>query len=352
METAQSLLASLEKKLGTGWRNISAARKLAEEKKIELRLVLAGIDSDDTSVVVFGSLARDEFTEGSDIDWTLLIDGCADPKHLDVARKITAIVSRIAAKGVGGEGTFGNMAFSHDIIHQIGGEDDTNRNTTRRILLLLESEAVGRPEAYGRVVTKVLNRYILEDRGFIHKSGRYHVPRFLLNDFARYWWTMAVDFAYKKRTRFAKGAGIRNIKLRMSRKMTYVSGLLTCFGCHLKIGDLVACPEKSVEPECIDCLRHRLGRTPLEILAETLLQFDHLKDTARKLLTAYDSFLGILADSAKRKHLEELFEEEYESDIVFQEARRLSHDFRDGLLELFFDEGSGLLELTKNYGVF
>lgn len=34
------------------------------------------------------------------------------------------------------------------------------------------------------------------------------------------------------------------------------------------------------------------------------------------------------------------------------EARRLSHDYRDGLLELFFDQKSGLFNLTKNYGVF
>ena len=44
--------------------------------------------------------------------------------------------------------------------------------------------------------------------GFVLGSGPYHVPRFLLNDFARYWWTMAVDFAYKQRTRFGEGAAI------------------------------------------------------------------------------------------------------------------------------------------------
>jgi hypothetical protein len=33
----------------------------------------------------FGSLGRNEFTVGSDLDWTLLIDGIADPAHFDVA---------------------------------------------------------------------------------------------------------------------------------------------------------------------------------------------------------------------------------------------------------------------------
>jgi predicted nucleotidyltransferase len=61
-------------------------------KRAELKQALAGKDSYETSVVVFGSLARDEFTDGSDIDWTLLIDGYADPQHLNVAREIRALV--------------------------------------------------------------------------------------------------------------------------------------------------------------------------------------------------------------------------------------------------------------------
>ena len=355
VESKTSKLALLEQRLGTNWRHLDAARSRAQAKRDELRTSLKRIDSEDTSVVVFGSLARDEFTPGSDIDWTLLVDGSADPKHLELARKIDEIVSKAASKQPGREGTFGSLSFSHELVHRIGGEDDTNRNTTRRILLLLESNVVGRPEAYERVVANVLRRYIFEDRGFVQQAGPYHVPRFLLNDFARYWWTMAVDFAYKQRTRFGEGAAIRNMKLRMSRKLIYVSGLLTCFGCELGFGDVkpnTGCPAPSEAPECIDCLRRRLGQTPLDILAGALLHFDHLDDTARKLVDAYDGFLGILADTEKRKRLEEVDSDHYESDEVFQEARRMSHDFRDGLLELFFDQKSGLFNLTKNYGVF
>lgn len=351
MEVSPSNLAQLERRLGADWHHIAAARSRAQEKRAELRGALRRLDSEDTSVVVFGSLARDEFTAGSDIDWTLLVDGSADPKHLELARRVEEIVS----KGPGREGTLGTLSFSHELIHRIGGEDDTNRNTTRRILLLLESDVVGRPDAYERVVANVLRRYVLEDRGFVQRAGPYHVPRFLLNDFARYWWTMAVDFAYKQRTRFGEGAAIRNMKLRMSRKLIYVSGLLTCFGCELGFGNKpleTVCPEPGAAPECIDCLRQRLGQTPLEILAGALLHFDHLDNTARKILTAYDGFLGILADPDKRHRLGTVESEHYESDAVFQEARHLSHDYRDGLLDLFFDQKSGLFNLTKNYGVF
>jgi len=345
----------LEAKLNARWKNITDARELSVRTRSKLRQDLAGLDSDDSSIVISGSLARDEFTSGSDIDWTLLIDGQADPNIIDVLPRIQEIVGRAAKKPPGREGTFGTMAFSHDLIHQIGGEDDTNRNTTRRILLLLESSAVGRPDAYERVIKSVLRRYINEDDGFRRGSGKYHVPRFLQNDFARYWRTMAVDFAYKRRSRFGDGAAMRNFKLRMSRKLIYVSGFLTCFSCELQLNvspRLFPCPAPSGSPECVACLRDFLRLTPLEILATTLLSFPHLEPTALSLFNSYDRFLGLLADQQTRDHLEKLPSDSDPSDSTWAEARRITHQFRDALLELFFDEKSRLYDLTKMYGVF
>src|ERR1700722_9311342 len=154
----------LGRALGCKWEHIQTARSLAEQTRAELQAAVHGIDSEDTSIVVSGSLARDEFTGGSDIDWTLLIDGSADPKHYDLFRKIGGVIDALAPKPPGPEGTFGKMVFSHALIHEIGGEDDTNRNTTLRLLLLLESRAVRRDDAYTRVVRGILDRYLLEDR--------------------------------------------------------------------------------------------------------------------------------------------------------------------------------------------
>lgn len=350
-----SPLRLLEERLGERWRHINSSREKALTMRAQLKSAVAGIDSEDTSIVIFGSLARNEFTEGSDVDWMLLIDGSADPKHLDIEQKIKQVVNSTVKKPPGREGTFGNMAFSHEIIHQIGGEDDTNRNTTRRILLLLESDVVGRSEAYERVLRTVLQRYILEDVGFCRGSARYQIPHFLLNDFARYWRTMAVDFAYKQRTRFGEGWAIRNIKLRMSRKLLYVSGLLTCFSFHLGFDETLGpleCQGSTGPQECIERLESLLRYTPLEILATTLMRYRHLEPTARKLLNAYDAFLGMLCDEDIRKHLHRLPPEKDQSDGEFQRARNLSREFTDGLIELFFDGESKLSKLTQRYGVF
>ena len=127
------------------------------------------------------------------------------------------------------------MAFSHDIIHQIGGQNDTNRNTTQRILLLLESAPIGRNnQAHEQIIRGVVSRYLEEDTHLLTADSRqYRIPRFLLNDIVRFWRTMAVDFASKQRDRAGEGWGLRNAKLRMSRKLIFVSGLLVCFGCNL-----------------------------------------------------------------------------------------------------------------------
>lgn len=321
MEKHPNSLDQLQKRLGTELKAINAARTFSDKKREDLAMRLRGLDSGDTSIIVYGSLARGELTEGSDIDWTLLVDGFADPNHLDVAREIEKIVKESSAKEPGREGTFGTLTFSHELVQQIGGQEDTNRNSTRRILLLLESIVLGRSEAYERVITNVLRRYILEDTDFVRQAGPHHVPRFLLNDFARQWWTMAVDFAYKQRMRSGEGAAIRNLKLRMSRKMIYVSGLLTCFGCELGLGrtPIAECAGREEGLETLRCVRDRL-QSPLETLAGVLLGLEHLHATSRKIMGAYDGFLAMLSDRTSREHLERLDPTGFEASEVFQRA--------------------------------
>jgi predicted nucleotidyltransferase len=247
----------LQKRLAADWQALAKARASSLQKREELRNALESLDSQDTSIVVFGSLARDEFTSGSDIDWTLLVDGIADPEHYDIALEIQKHVKEIEKRPPGREGTFGGLTISHDLIHRIGGEDDTNRNTTQRILLLLESTPIGRTEAHDRVIHNVISRYVSEDYGLLRSRtwNNVLVPRFLQNDIARYWRTVTVDFAYKQRQRSDEGWALRVIKLRLSRKLTYISGLLMCFACEFD--EPKPMPEKGDDDEWIVAANRR-----------------------------------------------------------------------------------------------
>ena len=59
-----------------------------------------------------------------------------------------------------------------------------------------------------------------------------------------------------------------------------------------------------------------------------------------------------MANVKHRGHLEELNENVRQDDALYREVRQATHEFREGLIEVFFDEKSGLADLTKSYGVF
>jgi predicted nucleotidyltransferase len=355
MGTHRPAIEKLCEKIGKRWNAIDAAANAAfdERKKIIGILSDHRLVPSDTSFVVFGSLARDEWTVGSDVDWTLLVDGMADPDHFKVAQEIRERFIEAKLQGPGPTETFGSLAFSHEIVHHIGGEADTNRNTTRRVLLLLESRAIGDQQAYERVIKSVLNRYLDNDLSFFSASGqRYKVPRFLLNDIVRYWRTMCVDYATKHRERQAAKWALRNVKLRLSRKLIFAAGMLTCFNWWLsepsEATNLFEMPEH-LEP-LISHLRTHVRMTPLEILAEAVTRYAQ-PSTAERIFDAYDQFLSRMNDGEIRKHLAELRPKNSDIDEVFREFRSISNRFQQGLDEMFFDSPK-IGELTRKYGIF
>jgi predicted nucleotidyltransferase len=345
-------IAQLSAETGRVWTNTSACAAAAIHERAHVADLARKLIPADCSFLTFGSLARDELTKGSDRDWALLIDGAAHPRHLDVAKELAKL---LGDKPPGPTNVFGCPVFSHDLVHLIGGEADTNSNTTRRILLLLESRAlVEHAGVRERVVRHLLHRYVEEDRGY-HASHDYsvRVPLFLLNDIVRFWRTMTVDYANKRRER--DGWAIRNVKLRISRKLVYVAGLAMCMSCQVRPSEALKKESFASEQDFTDALQDFLfefsNRTPLQVLARFALDVG-ATSAAADCFDAYDAFLAILADEDKRTRLKTLEADGAHRDEVFKHARGVGTAFQDGLTKLFFESDKDLTSTIQRYGVF
>lgn len=163
---------SIEEKQPRKWAALAQARSAASEVTTQIRRAIKSevdLVSSDATVVLYGSLARGEWTTGSDVDWALLVGPQSDPDHHECLQAIPSALHTIQYRGrdlvpPGSSGTFGQLVFSHDLVHSVGGDSDTNQNTTRRILLLLESVALDEPNgAYRRTLRSILKRYLLDD---------------------------------------------------------------------------------------------------------------------------------------------------------------------------------------------
>jgi predicted nucleotidyltransferase len=285
----------------------------------------------DTTVVLFGSIAREKITLGSDTDWILLVDGQAFPEHGDQTRDVANTLAKNGFGEPGRSGVFGCMVASHGMVHKIGGEDDTNSNTTRRVLLLLESFPIGDKSAFQRVRKQILNRYVRDDRGLLFGSGSVRVPRFLLNDFTCYWRTIAVDFVYKQRSDAGKKWALRNAKLRMSRKLVFASGLLRCFLCQLDEDARHAREALMSEHNPTKMLAYmetQLDWTPLQILARAVSRPNVPAEVAIKLFNSYNSFLALIDDEESRGHLAGLHPDNIAASPVWKDVRKMSADFQ------------------------
>jgi hypothetical protein len=371
-------LIQLANSLGCEWPHLRKAAIESDGAISDLNNLLGNelgknFASEDANLVVFGSLARGEWIDYvSDLDWTYLVDGQARPEHLQVSQEIKEALREEFRKPLhkpsfrandkeyrfgepGPTGTFGNLTFSHQLVHQIGGQDDTNKNTTQRILLLLESAPVGMKGAHDRVVRAIIKRYLDEQPHMVSRNEpRFKVPRFLLNDIVRFWRTMAVDFASKQRDRGGEGWGLRNAKLRMSRKLIFASGLLTCFSCNLdpNLQSKISTENRDINLAHLENhVWDYVQQTPLDIVALSINKNGVSRDVAVQLFSAYDKFLEIMADPQKREHLKNLRAEQSRTDPVFKEVTTVSDRFADAVHEIFF-KNEALSPLTEKYGVF
>jgi hypothetical protein len=155
----------------------------------------------------------------------------------------------------------------------------------------------------------------------------------------RYWRTIGVDFESKMRDRKGEGWGLRNAKLRLSRKALFAGGLLPVLECYRH-------PSEAM----LDYLDERMSVPSLDRIADAFA--DHgAVDPGVRTLRAYDEFLAILDDHVKRSELAALGPDDARESPLFTRIAELGKEFEAGLLSLLFDDPE-LRRRVREYVVF
>jgi predicted nucleotidyltransferase len=314
---------------------VAAAQHTATELERKSTALDAYELSADMSIVLFGSCARDELTEGSDDDWALLVAREFEPYDPDVVQAMALAQAHLGEEGKkpGSQAVFGVPFGIGGIVGHVGLDADTNRNLTRRMLLLLESREL-RGTIHAQCWSDVLDRYLR----FGVKNNR--PPRFLLNDLVRYWRTICVDFEGKHADRGGNDPMwvTRNAKLRTSRKLLFVGGLLPILLCHLRQAD-----------EMHGFLTTWLTASPLDRVAAAFMHYAAVDEGVRAF-AAYDRWIEIMQDDGARDELKKLRAATRDDSDLWQEIRSIGESLQRGLTALLFD--TALRPLAPQYSIF
>jgi predicted nucleotidyltransferase len=265
---------------------------------------------DKITVITTGSYGRHEASEESDMDWFVIFD--ADLPARDTIEKelkaVSSVVDNNILKAAGSTGTFGNddaiLKYSNMLIN-IGGHQDSNISLTRRMLFLLEGTWLYGENRFVNYQKKLLQKYIKEG------TPESSVNRFLLNDIIRYYRTITTDFEHKV-SEAGKSWGLRNIKLRFSRKLLYFGGVLV-------VSELVG-KDRGLRIESAE----KLFKMPV---IERIAKIGSDNEKTKDILKIYDTFLEKISDNESRNELDSVVREERFASPVYKELRALSIDF-------------------------
>ena len=331
-------LERLQELTGRSFAALMDARGLTTRRIAERGALLEDLAVDPhVAVVLMGSWGRYELTGGSDDDYMVLVRGLAPAAEWAPEQAVAAKVAERFARDPGGfsapgrQGVFAEVVYSAELM-RVGLDDDTNTNLTRRMLLVLESTAACNLDVLAGVRRDIVYDYLsdaMKDR---------RPPRFLLNDLVRYWRTIGVDFVAKDRERQGRGWGLRNAKLRTSRKLLFASGLLPVLRCH-----------EHAAPAIAGFLADQFAMPPTDRIADAFLRYD-VAAAGAETLAAYDAFLALVDDDDVRTELRAIDgRATADASPRFREIVTLGATIDDGLRTLLFE--TDLAPVTQRYAV-
>lgn len=306
-----------------GYPHIARARRHSAEVvrqiRAELHAVLAGSPHRDRlCVVATGSYGRDEACAESDLDWFILLDGCAAADIHAEKLAIKQVIDRHIAREPSDSGIFGGEATQDfaQLVEHIGGSQDSNQSLTRRMLLLLEGRSLYGDATFASLRQRLMQAYIC--KGSRDKS----ISRFLLNDVIRYYRTISTDVQHKASVD-NKDWGLRSIKLKFSRKLLYFAAIIA-------IAETASQPVRAARIEQMLALLElpALERIHAIASAESAEQTcAGLVAKTREIFAIYECFLRQIGEPANRRELANLREQYREDCDLYMDLRQSSKTF-------------------------
>jgi hypothetical protein len=310
-------------------------------------------------VVAFGSMARYEMTPASDFDYLVVaysIDNkpgasrrsleVADSLRSSLGGELVGEATQPPIRKPGQTGLFGTIVSAPDLVEVIGLERDTNHTHSRRILVLEESVSLYRPTQHSELIQAIVGRY-LEARP-ASASG---VPRFLLNDLARYWRTLSVD--YQAKTPPPAKYSLRYLKLLISRKFAYASSVLPLFY------HAVSPPSARDDAPVVSMADHLFASFSLPPITR-LLSFSRVLRAAgdnaalegvRGALGCVETFNELAGSDAWRDQIKaECASDSPREQPGFSQARELARSLQESLQSIFFSET--MAPISQKYLIF
>jgi hypothetical protein len=253
----------------------------------------------DPEVVCFavvGSVGRFEALHASDVDFTpVLKDQAALDKfkeHDQPLRKLIRQQHKVdVSKGeeLTCPATLDDLANSAKIGSTEKGNEDNSSSLTRRILILTEGK-----QASGKLPIRSIRKRILEAYSSEDRSRGRHVLS-LCNDLARYYRTLCIEYKSKVDGKEEKW-GLRNMKLRHSRKFWF-------FSCVLTIAHLAESNPHG-DAAYIEGLLEAFDHPPYQRLLGAVEE--RFRGMVGRIIEPFAWFLEFMSDKTKRQALEQV----------------------------------------------
>lgn len=267
------------------------------------------------SIILVGSFGRLESSQLSDLDYCILYDDNIYKINNEFLKE--KINKKLKIMSQNKISCFSDKYFN-EIISNIGGKDDKSMDFTTRILILLESIPLLDNSIYNKVITSLSDIYLEE---FIAEKK---YPLFLTNEIIRFWRTLCIDYRWKK-VEGEKPWGIRNIKLRFSRKLLCFSSILLLIMLYKK---LISYEDFKIYINCPSSIKLLKIFDLISNHKSDVIKSD-LKRKFEEILTGYDEFLGEISTKNTRDSLEEVeFEKrnKHENYVKLKEKAKIFHE--------------------------